>query len=127
MRIARKLFALRSNLKRLRQQCITSQHGDAFAKNFVVGRLAAAKIIVIHRRQIIVDERVSVDALHRARERHGVGIFSAARFRRRQQNCRAHPFAAGEERVTHRLVDGGGTGGRGRQETIERAVDRFGA
>ncbi len=40
---------------------------------------------------------------------------------------RAHPFAAGKERVAHGLVDGGGLGFLGRQEFVERGVDGVGA
>ena len=82
VRIAREFFALRGDFKRLRQQRVARQHGDAFAENFVVGRLAAAEIVVVHRRQIVVDERVGVDALDGARERHGVGVAAAASFGR---------------------------------------------
>ena len=56
-----------------------------------------------------------------------VGFAAAAGLGRGQQQRGAHPFAAGEERVAHGLVDGGGLGLLGRQEFVERAVDGFGA
>ena len=127
VRIARKIFALRGDLKRLRQQRVAREHGDAFAENFVVGRLAPAEIVVVHRGQIVVDERVGVDALDGARERHGVFFRTAAGRRRREQDGGTHPLAAGEERVAHRLVNGGGLGFFGRQKFIERGIDGFGA
>ena len=127
VRIARPAFGLRGDFKRLRQQRVARQHGDAFAEHLVVGRLAAAEIVVVHRRQIVVDERIGVDALDGARERQGVGFASAAGLRGGEAEGRAHPFAAGEERVTHRLVDGGGFGFLGRQKLVERAIDGLGA
>ena len=71
MRIARPAFGLRGDFKRLRQQRVAREHGDAVAENLVVGWLAAAEIVVVHRRQIVVDERIGVDALDGARERQG--------------------------------------------------------
>ena len=56
-----------------------------------------------------------------ARER-GIG-FAAASFSRREAENRPESFAAGEQAVTHRLVDGGGRHGRLRQKPIERAID----
>ena len=38
----------------------------AFAENLVTSRPAAAEVVVVHARQIVVDERVGVDALDRA-------------------------------------------------------------
>ena len=82
MRIARPAFGLRGDFKRLRQQRVARQHGDAFAEDLVVGRLAAAEIVVVHRRQIVVDERVGVDALDGAGQRQGVGFACRRRPRR---------------------------------------------
>ena len=120
VRIARKFFALRGDLKRLRQQRVAREHGDAFAENFVVGRLAAAEIVVVHRGQIVVDERIGVDALDGARERHGDCVAATTRFGGGQEQSRAHSFSAGEKRVAHRLVNRGGLGFFGRQKFIER-------
>ena len=110
VRIARPSPALRGDFKRLRQQRVARQHGDAFAEHLVVGRLAAAEIVVVHRRQIVVDERVGVDALDGAGQRQGVGFASAAGRRRREAKRGAHPLAAGKERITHGFVDGRGPG-----------------
>ena len=127
VRIARPALGLRGDLKRLRQQRVARQHGNAFAENFVVGRLAAAEIVVVHRRQIVVDERVGVDALDGARERHGGRVAATTSLGGSQQNCRAHPLAAGEERVAHGFVNRRGLGLLAGQEFVERAVDGIGA
>ena len=93
------------------------------AKDFVVGQLAAAVIVIVHRGQIVVDERVGVDAFDGAGERHRFGFLAAARGRSGEQDGGTHPLATGEERVAHRLVDGGGLGLLRRQEAVERGVD----
>ena len=126
MRIARPAFGLRGDLKRLCQQRVARQHRDAFAKDLVVGRFAAAEIVIVHRRQIIVDERIGVDALNGAGKRHGVGFASTAGRSGREAERGAHPLATGKERIAHGFVDGGGPGFFGRQEFIERGVDGFG-
>ena len=127
VRIARKFFALRGDLERLRQQRVAREHGDAFAKNFVVREFATTIIVIIHRGQIVVDKRIGVDALDGARERHGVRIVATARFRRREEHRRTHPLAAGEKRVAHGYVDCGGLRFFGRQKFVERGIDGFGA
>jgi hypothetical protein len=92
---------------------VPGQDGDAFAKNLVVGQLAPAVIIVVHGRQIVMDERVSVDALDRAGQGQGVAPRTAAGFRRRQTEGRPQPFAAGKNGIAHGAVDRGGLGPAG--------------
>ena len=61
------------HLERQRQQRIARQNRHGVAEYFVVGELAAAVIVVIERRQIVVDQRVGVDQFERAggrRPRH---------------------------------------------------------
>ena len=125
VRIAREFFALRGDLKRLRQQGVARQHGDAFAEDLVVGGLAAAEIVVVHRGQIVVDERIGVDALDGAGQRQGVVFRAAAGLGGGQAKRRTHSFAAGKNRIAHGFVDGGGFGRFRRQEFIQRAVDGF--
>ena len=127
MRITRPALRLRRDLEGLSKQRIAREHGDAFAEDFVIGRLAPAEIIVVHRRQIVVNERIGVDALDRTGERHGGLLRSTARSGRREAERRAHAFAAGKERVAHRLVDGGGLHAFLGQETIQTAIDKGGA
>ena len=46
----------------------------------VVRAFAAAQVIIIHRRQIVVDNRVSVNQLHGAGKRHKLLLFGAKHF-----------------------------------------------
>src|SRR5205085_1641084 len=124
-RIAPRQSDRRGNLKRDREQRVAGENGDAFAKNFVTRRAAAAEIVVIHAREIVVYERIGVDAFDRAGERQRGIDFAAARFRRGEAKNRAEPFAAREQTVTHRLVNGGRWRRFLRQKTIKGAIDFF--
>jgi hypothetical protein len=55
-----------------RQQAIPRQDGDRLAVDLVVGGMPAAEVVVVHGRQVVVDERVGVDALQRAGGRQHV-------------------------------------------------------
>ncbi len=66
--VARPRLRLRRDLKGDREQRVTRQNRDAVAKNLVTGRATAPEIVVVHAREIVVDERVGVDALDRAGE-----------------------------------------------------------
>jgi len=92
-------LCLRGNLERLRQQRVRPPARRCFAKDLVVGRLAAAEIVVVHRRQVIVDERIGVDALERRRRAAGHRL--PCRRQRRgggEAERGAHPLAAGKAR-----------------------------
>ena len=92
----------------------------------MIGRLAPAKVIIVHRWQIVVDERIGMDALDGAGERHGGLIRSTTRSGSCETKRRPHAFTTGEERVTHRLVDGGGLHAFHWEEAIQTAIDEAG-
>ncbi len=110
MRIARPAFGLRGDFKGLRQERVAREHGHAFAKDLVIRKFAAAIIVVVHRRQIVMHERVGMDALNGARERQGIGLATATCRRRREAQRGSHAFATSEQRITHGFVNGGGFG-----------------
>ena len=118
-------MAVRNNFKRDRQQRVSSQHGDAVAENFVARRAAAPEIIVIHAREIIVHQRISVDAFDRAGEGKGGIDVAATSFSRGEAKNRSQSLASGKKTVPHRLVERSGFRTRFRQITIKRAVDLF--
>ena len=55
------------DFKREREQRIAGKNRGSFAEFFVARRLAAAKIIVVERGKIVVDQRIRVDEFDRAR------------------------------------------------------------
>src|SRR5437868_3131955 len=79
--------------------------GDAFAKDLVIRGPAAAKIVVVHAWQIVVNERVSVDALDCAGVRQRVVERSGARLGGGEREHGAQTFSTGEEAVSHGRVD----------------------
>ena len=115
----------RNNFKRDCQQRVSSEHGDAVAEDFVTRGTPAPEIIVIHAREIIVHQRVSVDAFQRAGEGKGILHFPPASFSCREAKNRSQSFAAGEQAVAHRLVKCFWFGVRFRQIAIKRVVDFF--
>ena len=67
------------------------------------GGTAPAQVVIVHAWQVVVDQRIGVDAFHRdggAQQRIFVGIEKAAHF---QHEERPHALAAGERGVAHRL------------------------
>ena len=58
------------NLESQRQETIASQDGRRLVKRPVAGRPAPSQIVVIHRRQIVVNQRISMNHL----QAHAAGI-----------------------------------------------------
>ena len=52
-----------------RLQRIADQHRGALVEGAVAGRAPAPQVVVVHRRQVIVDQAVDVDQLHRGGRR----------------------------------------------------------
>ena len=94
----------RQHGERLGEQRVAGEDRQGLAEDHVAGRPAAAQVVVVHRRQVVVDQRVGVDHLD-ARRRA-----ACARSRRRptashggEREDRPEPLAAGEQAVAHRL------------------------
>ena len=116
----------RQHVKRLGQQPVARQDRHPFAGDDVQRRPAAAHRVVVHGRQIVVNQRVGVDQLDRARGGHRQRAVAADRVGAGQAEHRPQPLAAGREAVAHRVGDDGRAVGRRRQERRERGFD-FGA
>ena len=69
---------VRQRLKRRRQQRVSREHRRRLTEHLVVCQLAAPVIVVVHARQIVVDQAVRVHHLHRRRGRHSLFPVSAA-------------------------------------------------
>ena len=82
---------------------VAGEHRGRLVECLVHRRLAAAQVVVVHARQIVVDQRVDVDAsiaapARRARSR---GDLEQPRGRDREQGPK--PLAAADRRIAHRL------------------------
>jgi len=99
-------------------QRVTGEHGDGFAEDDVAGRLAAAQVIVVERRQVVVDQRISVQHLDGGGEFFYASGRSAAGNHARCLHAKDWPqaLAAGKDAVAHGAVNGVGRGiGRGQK------------
>ena len=82
-------------------QRVARQHGGGLAEHLVVRRLAAAQIVVVHARQIVVNERIGMQQLHAAGGgKRGVNI-AAAKTTEFQRQDRPQALAARGETVAH--------------------------
>ncbi len=86
------------------EQAVPGQDGGGFVKLLVAGGLAPAQIIVVHGRQVVMDQGIGVDHLQGAGHRQGFARVAPHRFRRGQAQNGAQPFAAHEQAVVHGLV-----------------------
>jgi hypothetical protein len=86
------------------------------------GRLAAAQDVVVHARQVVMDQRIGVDQLDRARcaERRFASAVDCIGSGQHEE--RAQALAAVEDGVAHRLAEAGGCVGG--NERVERRLDR---
>ena len=75
--------AIGDDVEGQRQQRVAGQDGGRLVEGLVHGRLAAAQIVVVHRRQVVMDEGIAVHAFERRAD-------AQARPRRSAPNKRAH-------------------------------------
>src|SRR3989304_1048482 len=78
--------------ERLGGKGVARQDGRGLAERPVAGGAPSAEIVVVHRRQIIVDQRVGVHIFHGARERKQVLLLSAPGGPRREEHHRPDPL-----------------------------------
>jgi len=111
----------------VRQERVAGQDGDGFAEDLVIGESPATIVVVVHRGKIVVDQRVGVDELERARRgQHALG-HAAHGLAAGDDEDRAQALAAGHHAVAHRPVDGGRGRRLRRQHAVERLVDEAAA
>ncbi len=86
-----------------RLQRVAGQDGGGLVEGPVAGRPAAPQVVVVHGRQIVVDQRVGVDDLDRGRHVVEFRFLEAKRVARRIHQQRAHALAAVEGGIAHGL------------------------
>ena len=98
----------------LREQPVAGEDGHGLAEADVARGLAAAEVVVVHRRQVVVDQAVGVDQLDRGGEREDrlARSWSSA-LGGGEREHRPDALAAREQRVAHRLLEALGGGLRG--------------
>ena len=63
------LLLAQRQAQRLREETVAGEDRHVLAEGHVTGGLAAPQLVVVHRRQVVVDQRVGVDHLDRGGER----------------------------------------------------------
>jgi hypothetical protein len=107
------------NLKCHSEQSVSCQHRNAFAEDLVRGRAAAAEVIVIHAGQIVVDQRVSVNAFDGRGRGQRVISASSASLGGRDAKHRSHALPSGEQTVAHCPMNSGRLCGSFWQQAIQ--------
>mmetsp|Transcript_102712 Transcript_102712/g.296916 ORF Transcript_102712/g.296916 Transcript_102712/m.296916 type:complete len:228 (-) Transcript_102712:42-725(-) len=97
--ILRSLFC--DPLERSTQQRISSQNRNILSVHDVIGGLSTTQIIVVHSRQVIMNQGHGVDHFQSDRSRHGDLFASSKHFAGRQTQDRSDTLATGHERITH--------------------------
>ena len=90
----------------LGEEGVATEDGHAFAVNFMTSGSASAEIIIVHAREVIVDEGVGVHDLDGAGGRESIGGVATASFVCGEGEDGAESLAAGEDGIPHRLVNG---------------------
>ncbi|CDN43885.1 hypothetical protein BN871_DS_00300 [Paenibacillus sp. P22] len=91
-------------IESMREEGVAGQNRHGFAVDPMVGRLAAPKVVVVHGRKIVMDERIRMDKLYRAcygQRSLLVARISAGRLRGSQHEHGTNPLASGREGVSH--------------------------
>ena len=111
----------RQDLERQRLHGVAGEHRLGDAEADVDRRLAAPEDVVVHARQVVVDQRVGVDQLDRAGGAERRAVVAVDRVGRGQDEQRPQALAAVEDGVAHRLAEAGrGIGG---DAGVERRLD----
>ena len=111
----------RKHLKGERQQSIAGENCHSVAENFVTRRTSAAQVIVVERRQIVVNQRICVDQLQSAgcvRDTLAIALLPPER---PHTQDRSYPLPACEQAVPHRFVNIVRRLGFGRNPAIKRS------
>ena len=86
------------------QKAVASQDGDGLTEDFVVGRSAPAKIIIVHGRQVVMDQGIGMNHFHGAGRGNYPFHLPADGFAGRDHEHRADALPSGENRIAHRFM-----------------------
>ena len=104
-------------------QAIAREHGGRFVEGGVHGGFAVAQFVIVHAGQIIVDERIGMNCFDGAAGIDRGAAVDPEQVGGRDEQQRAHPLAAADRGIAHRLDQPRpGIVGDGKKR-VERAVD----
>jgi hypothetical protein len=93
----------REDFERQRQQRVPGEDRRRLVEGAVDGRPAAAQVVVVHRRQVVVNQRIAVPAFDRRPDPPRAVALGAEGARGLDDQERPQPLAAAENGVAHRL------------------------
>jgi len=93
------------------EQGIAGKQGGRLVEGLVCGRSSATQVVIVHAGQIVVDQRISMDAFQRDARRQGV-VAIAEKVGGGEREYGPQAFSAGFQAVAHGLVQACGTGVR---------------
>ncbi len=116
---------VRQQDKGLSQQSIACEYRNGFTIHFMVCRLTAPQIIIVHRRQVIVNQGVTVDHFNGGGGRQYLFDCASDRFAGRRHQHGPNAFTTGKYRIAHRIVQTAGQGRRIRQISVECGLNQL--
>ncbi|PAV67962.1 hypothetical protein WR25_27091 [Diploscapter pachys] len=104
-------------------QAVARQDRGRLVERLVDRRLAAAHVVVVHRRQIVMDQRINVDRLDRHRDLARAVAVDAEQVGGRAQQQGAQSLAATDRGMAHSLVEVGARIVGYSEQPVEACVD----
>jgi hypothetical protein len=95
-------------LESQRLQAVADQQGGWFVEFNMAGRAAATQHVVVHARQVVMNQRIGVDQFDRAADDVEVFRRGAGQLASSVGEQRAHAFAATQCGVAHGVMQAGG-------------------
>ena len=114
------------HLERHRQQPVAGKDCGGFVELFVAGRPAAPQVAVVHRRQVIVDQRIGMNHLDRRRDLQGAAPDHPEQPRSGEHQQRPQPLAGSQRRISHCIIYPGFETGRCGEQPFEQRIGQPG-
>jgi hypothetical protein len=104
-------------------QCIACKNSGRFVEGFMTGGLSSAKIIIIHRRKIIMHQREGMNQFHGTGRYIEDFLTGGEGVSRRIDQCGAVSFAGPDAGIAHRLMKKGRGDACGRYQALKALVN----
>ena len=96
-------FVIGEDLERQGMQAVAGQDRRGFIKRLMHGRLPAAHVVIVHARQIVVDQRVDVDRLDSGTDADGAVLINGEQAGRGDRQQRPEALSATDGGMAHGL------------------------
>ena len=111
------------DLERERVEAVAREHGGGLVIGDMHRRPAATQVVVVHRGQVVVDQRIDVDAFHREADAQRAVAVDGEQRAGGGHEQRTHPLAPADRGVAHRLVQAAAAVVGNSEQRVEQAVD----